>query len=344
MYELTQVTQSGSTTESYSYDPVGNRLSSVGVPLYNYNPSNELTSNSTGSYTYDANGNTLSDAQGRGFTWDFENRLTQVVNPGVGTTTFKYVPFGRRIYKQSPNFTSIFVYDGVNLIESTNASGTEVASYTQTRKIDETLAEVGGGTTDYYQADGLGSVTSLSASSGTLANTYVYDSFGNLTNSTGTLRNPFQYTGREFDAETGIYEYRARYFDSSIGRFISEDPIGFKGGIDFYAYVKNRPTRFVDPTGTCPPTEPCAPPPFFDSVSAYLVTCPCNYRGDTEKICRCLAVPFDADNTDPDFMKKCEGCYGGQKSPRAACQCACALNPWIKEAKCNKLCKQLPDK
>jgi len=197
---------------------------------YSYNSSNELTSNSSGSYTYDANGNTLSDPSGKSYTWDFENRLTHAVNPGVGTTTFKYDPFGRRIQKISPSFTSVFVYDGSNLIETLNASGAEVASYTQTRTIDETLAELRSGTTDYYEADGLGSTTSLSASSGTLGNTYAYDSFGNLTASTGTVRNYFQYTGREFDPETGIYEYRARYFDPSSGRFLSEDPLKFGQG------------------------------------------------------------------------------------------------------------------
>src|ERR1700723_2765414 len=82
---------------------------------------------------YDANGNTLSDAQGRSFTWDFENRLTQVVNPGVGTTTFRYDPFGRRIQKSGPLGTTNYLYDGTNLLETTNGSGNEVASYTQTR-------------------------------------------------------------------------------------------------------------------------------------------------------------------------------------------------------------------
>ena len=62
LYELTQVTQGAGTTESYNYDAVGNRLSSLGVPTYNYNASNELTSNSSGTYSYDANGNTLTDA------------------------------------------------------------------------------------------------------------------------------------------------------------------------------------------------------------------------------------------------------------------------------------------
>jgi YD repeat-containing protein len=69
LYELTQVTEGGSTTESYSYDLVGNRLSSSGVPTYSYNASNELTSNSNGSYTYDANGNTLSDPSGKSYSW-----------------------------------------------------------------------------------------------------------------------------------------------------------------------------------------------------------------------------------------------------------------------------------
>ena len=198
---------------------------------------------------YDANGNTLSDPSGKSYSWDFENRLTQAVVPGTGTVTFKYDPFGRRIYKSSPSFTGIFAYDGDNLIETTNASGGEVASYTQTQKIDEPLAELRGSTSDYYEADGLGSITSLSSSAGAVANTYTYDSFGNVTNFTGTLRNPFQYTGRESDPETGLYYNRARYYDPTAGRFVSEDPIGFRGGIDFYDYVFNNPLLWSDPRG-----------------------------------------------------------------------------------------------
>ena len=79
--------------------------------------------------------------------------------------------------------------------------------------------------------------------------TYTYDSFGNLTASTGSLTNPFQYTARESDPETGLYYYRARYYDPSAGRFFSEDPIGFSGGINFYEYAGNAPTMLVDRTG-----------------------------------------------------------------------------------------------
>jgi YD repeat-containing protein len=108
-----------------------------------------------------ANGNTLSDPSGKSYSWDFENRLTQAVVPGTngGTTTFKYDPFGRRIYKQSPSFTSVFVYDRANLIETLNASGAEVASCARTQQVDETLGELRSGTTDYYEADGVESTT-----------------------------------------------------------------------------------------------------------------------------------------------------------------------------------------
>jgi len=97
--------------------------------------------------------------------------------------------------------------------------------------------------------DGLGSSTSLSDLTGTLVSTYTYDSFGKLTASTGSLTNPFRYTGCEFDAETGLYFFRARYGDPSVGKFLSEDEIGNDEGTNLYPYVANNPIRFRDPTG-----------------------------------------------------------------------------------------------
>jgi RHS repeat-associated protein len=240
----------------------------LAINSYDYNTSNELTSTPSGSYTYDNNGNTLTDANGNTYTWDFENRLVSAVVPGTGTVTFKYDPFGRRIYKSSPTFTGIFAYDGTNLIETMSSSGTVLARYTHTQNIDEPLAEFRSGRSSFYEADGLGSITSLSSSAGAVANTYTYDSYGNVTNATGTLRNPFQYTGREFDTETGLNYNRARYYGPAAGRFMSEDPIKFKGGINSYRYVGNSPLNWVDPQGLCQqPKQPLA------------VDNPCQYQG-----------------------------------------------------------------
>jgi len=204
----------------------------------------------------DANGNTLSDPTGKSYSWDFENRLTQAVVPGTGTVAFKYDPFGRRIQKSGPLGTTNYLYSGENSVEEVDNNGNVLARYTQSPGIDQPLAELRTGTIGYYQQDGINSITALSNASGSLANTYTYDSFGRLTTSTGTLTNPFQYTGREFDLETGIYEYRARYYDPTVGRFASEDPIGFKSGIDFYTYVRNDPTDLLDPLGLSPTPLP----------------------------------------------------------------------------------------
>ncbi len=229
IYELTQAAQGHKTLESYTYDTAGNRLSALGSSGWAYNSSNELTSRPGVTYTYDNNGNTLTKADSTGttnYSWDFENRLTQVSLPGSGgTVSFKYDPFGRRIEKVSSSTTSIFAYDGNDLIEEVNASGAAVARYTPGPAIDEPLATLRGSTTDYYEADGLGSVTSLSDSTGAVAASYSYDSFGNLTASTGTLTNPFRYTARELDPETNLYFYRARYYTTDSGRFLSEDLI-----------------------------------------------------------------------------------------------------------------------
>ena len=217
---------------------------------------NELNSRPSSTYTYDSNGNTTSKTDSTGttnYTWDFENRLITVTLPGSGGAVyFKYDPFGRRIYKQSPTATSIFAYDGDNLVETVTASGGVVARYTQGLNIDEPLAELRGATTDYYEADGLGSITSLTDTTGAPAATYTYDSFGNTVASIGTLRNYFRYTGREFDTETSLYYYRARYYDPQAGRFLSEDPLAFGAGVNFYRYADNNPVFWRDASGLFP--------------------------------------------------------------------------------------------
>jgi|SRR5215469_5930976 len=204
---------------------------------------------------YDANGNTLTDAQGRSFTWDFENRLTQAVVPGQngGTTTFKYDPFGRRIQKSGPPGTTNYVYDGFSAAEETDGSGNFTARYVSGPSLDEPFAQSRGVAASYYQADAIGSITSLDDPNGSGVGTYAYDSYGRVVASSGTVTNAYRFTGREFDAETGLYFYRARYYDQNLGRFINEDRIRFRGGVDFYWYTRNSPTDLRDPSGNEPP-------------------------------------------------------------------------------------------
>ncbi len=211
---------------------------------------------------FDNNGNTLTKADATGtttYTWDFENRLGSVTLPGSGgTVSFKYDPAGRRIQRMfqqgATTTTTNYVYDGKgpNLLEEVDNNGNVTARYVQGPRVDEPLAQLRSGTTSYYQTDGIGSVTSLSNGAGTLSNTYAYDSFGKLTASSGTLTNAFRYAGREFDPETGLHFYRARYYDAGIGRFISADPIQFDGGVNFYNYVDGNPINYRDPSGQIP--------------------------------------------------------------------------------------------
>jgi RHS repeat-associated protein len=232
------------------------------VAQYSYNNANELTGQSGNvTYTYDNNGNLLTKTVGTSVTsygWDFENRLTSVTLPGTGgTVAFKYDPFGRRIEKvythSGATTTSIYAYDGDNQVEEVDASGNNVvARYVQGLGIDEPLAILRAGVTSYYHADGLGSVNALSQINGSYDEIYKYDSFGVRLSYDGTVTNPFQYTAREFDSETSLLYYRARYYDTTVGRFLSEDPKRFSAGVNFYSYVSNSAPNLTDPLGFFP--------------------------------------------------------------------------------------------
>ena len=219
--------------------------------------------------------------------------------------TLKYDSFGRRIQKQGGNGTTSYIYDGLNLLEELGVNGNEVARYSEDGKIDEILTSTREGVASFVEQDGLYSITSLSNGIGTISDTYTYDSFGGLSASAGDTMNPLHYAGRDFDSESGLYYYRARYFDPRTGRFLSEDPIRFKAGVDFYPYVLNDPVRFIDPLGLdggdAPGPAPAAcllssvcgpiPPPgapntmTFDRLSGTLVL----YGPDGQPLIVCIA-------------------------------------------------------
>jgi len=134
--------------------------------------------------------------------------------------------------------------------DATLATTTTETRFIHGPGIDEPLAMVEDGDTYFYHVDGLGSIVAMTDDSLNIVQHYSYDSFGTPTLSDPAFSQPYTYTGREWDDETELYFYRARYYDSSAGRFIAKDPIGFAGGdVNLYAYVQNNPTNYVDPSG-----------------------------------------------------------------------------------------------
>jgi RHS repeat-associated protein len=203
--------------------------------------SNELTATSNATYGYDPNGNAISKNDSSGgttYAWDFENRMTSVTLPGTGgTVTFKYDPFGRRIYKSSGSGSSIYAYD--NLIEETNTSGRVVARYAQTENAPCCAARRRATITPMALAPSLRYPTQRAR-------------WPRLTRLTRSANKPppvarsltrSNTPAREFDTDTNLQFSRARYYDPANGRFLSEDPTGFKNGTNFYPCVTNDPVN-----------------------------------------------------------------------------------------------------
>jgi RHS repeat-associated protein len=256
------------TTESYTYDAVGNRLSTLNSSPWTYDDRNELLSLPNTTLTYDPNGNmaTRLDSSGSwSYVFDVEDRLIQVFKNSAEVSRFAYDPLGRRVEKVAGTVTRSYVYDRENILRETSSSG-PVLTYLHGPGIDEPLAsEDNGGVRTYLHPDGLGSIVKTTNASGAAGSTFKYNAFGVI--ETGTPS--YAYTGREWDAEAGLYYYRARYYDPKNGRFLSEDPIGFAGGENFYVYVDNNPVLFTDPFGlTVLRPPPPQPDPFWNDFGS----------------------------------------------------------------------------
>ncbi len=238
-------------------------------------------------YQYDNNGNLTNDGINTYF-YDFENRLIT-----AGSVNFKYDPFGRRIAKTISNTATLYVHDQDNTIEtySCNSSLQNCSisqSFIYSNRIDEPLLLTNHGTQSqdyYYHHDALGNTIALTKTDGTFQETYQYDPYGkphffdsdgaSIPNS--TVNNPYLFTGREWDSETGLYYLRARFYSPELGRFLQRDPINisflklleqksltnsviFKikltngfiydpQNLHSYLYIQNNPINYKDPLG-----------------------------------------------------------------------------------------------
>lgn len=241
--------------ETYEYDPAGNRTTSFLSASHRHDAANRLLEDDDFTYDYDRNGNLVAktsraDGSVTRYSYDVLHQLVRVDFPGGGFASYRYDALGRRVEKNVDGEIRRFVHDGSNLVLELDASGTVVARYTHGPGTDQPLALERDGATFSYLRDHQGSVRFLVDETGQSVNAYDYDSFGRVLVRQESVPNPFTYTGRELDAETGFYYYRARYYDPQIGRFVSADPLGLLSGQpNFYAYTSNNPVNSVDPSG-----------------------------------------------------------------------------------------------
>jgi RHS repeat-associated protein len=142
-----------------------------------------------------------------------------VTKPGM-TASYKYDPFGRRIEKNVNEAITKYLYDEEDIIVEYDGNNQLLTHYIHGPGIDEPIAMVRNDQSYFYHFDGLGSVTAVTDSTGTVVQRYDYDSFENIVSMLDPdFKQPYTYTSREYDEETGLYFYRARYYDAKIGRF-----------------------------------------------------------------------------------------------------------------------------
>ncbi len=181
----------------------------------------------------------------RRITAELKRRGKVVNRTGSVTASYKYDYLGRRFSKTVNSVTSTYIYEGQNLIAERGAA---TVDYVFGSGIDEPLALTSGGSSYDYSIDGLGSISAMTTTTGTLSRTYTYDAWGIIAAQTGSFANPFTYTARE-SSEVGLMYYRARYYNPGIGRFVSEDPMRWKGGTNWFSYVFSNSLYFIDPWG-----------------------------------------------------------------------------------------------
>jgi RHS repeat-associated protein len=185
-----------------------------------------------------------------------------VISEQGSVISYKYDGLGRRIEKNVDGKITRYVYDNEDIILEYDGEGNLIAKYIHGPGIDEPLMMERDGKIYYFIPDALGSIRALVDTEGYIRQMYEYDAFGGIRvldeegreiDPEDGIPNPYTFTGREYDPETGLYYYRARYYDPGLGRFLQEDPILYyyqsSQSMNPYLYVRNNPINYTDPTG-----------------------------------------------------------------------------------------------
>ena len=201
------------------------------------------------SYTYDANGNLTAKTEGADswtYSWNALNQLTAVTKNALTVASYQYDPNGRRVARAEGVVSTDFTYSGLDIFRET-INGTSTVRYVHGHGFDVPLTrEENAGPIRYLHADALGSIARETDPIGNLLTARTYDAFG-LPEQAHV--SGYGFTGREYDSAAKLNYYRARYYDPVVGRFLSEDPLRFRGGVNFFAYVRGNPVNLIDPLG-----------------------------------------------------------------------------------------------
>jgi len=237
-------------TTQYQYDAVGNRqqlvVNGVTANTYSYDADDRL-----GSDQYDSNGNTIASV-GTASTYDFENHLVS-----KGGVTIVYDGDGNRVSETVAGVTTQYLVDtqnptGYAQVVDELQNGSVVRKYSWGLDLISKL-ETGNSKLSFYGFDGHGSVRFLTDSTGAVTDTYDYDAFGNLVSSTGSTPNNYLFAGEQFDPALGLYYNRARYLNTSTGRFWSMDTQEGNGkhplSLHKYLYDEADPIDHLDRSG-----------------------------------------------------------------------------------------------
>lgn len=256
--------------EIFSYDAVENRMADSIRTSYVYSAANRLVEDSLYTYAHDANGNLALMTKKTGgevtsFAYDAEDRLITIEMPDGRQIRYEYDALGLRIEREISAGTLTtavgYIYDGANILATADGSNNVVSVYTNGARIDEPLGmRRSDGIEFFLHADAVGSISAHSDTNGVLSERIEYSAYGlpvfvdvrgvPTTSSFSHTGSEFAFTAREFDSETGLYFFRARYYAPLIGRFLTEDAGELQNGTALYAYVGNNPIRRVDPMGT----------------------------------------------------------------------------------------------